>query len=392
MIPLRLQEVLSTVQTYFDRQFRGKVFWCQAEIMAIKSVKWRVYIDLVEYDQSWVLVAKMKGIIREEELLAVYLNAHGLIQPEELIGQSIMFQAECTFHTQRWLSLRIEALSHEFTRGKQLENKDTIRKKLKETWIFDHNSKTTFGLPPLRLAVISAPQAEWLRDFTAIIEQSHWNVAIDLFPATMHGEPAKKEVADQLASIYDRYQEYTAVIITRGWWWGEWLARQNDQTIAEAICKMKIPVILATWHTNDTSILDEIVRHAAKTPSDAAHLIIDGLEQTAWRIETLFVWIQQKWTARFEEVGDEVAFFRSQIRLASMRQKNRLDERVDAWRSAIQLIDPLRQTTRGYALIRDDSGAYITKKTIDELKQWDHLSVLLYWKTFGVVVKEIEKK
>ncbi|MBP6256537.1 hypothetical protein KA405_02180 [Patescibacteria group bacterium] len=44
---------------------------------------------------------------------------------------------------------------------------------------------------------------------------------------------------------------------------------------------MKIPVILATGHTNDTSLLDEIVRHAAKTPSDAAHLIIDGLEQTA---------------------------------------------------------------------------------------------------------------
>jgi len=50
-----------------------------------------------------------------------------------------------------------------------------------------------------------------------------------------------------------------------------------------------------------------------------------------------------------------VAFYLSQIRLASTRQKNRLSERVDAWRSAIQLIDPLRQTTRGYALIRDES-------------------------------------
>lgn len=388
MTPLRLQEVLTTVQTYFDRQFRGKVFWCQAEIMAIKCVKWRVYIDLVEYDQAWVLVAKMKGIIREEELLAVYLHAHWLIQPEELVGQSIMFQAECTFHTQRWLSLRIEALSHEFSRGKQLENKETIRKKLKETWIYDQNTKTAFGLPPLRLAVISAPQAEWLRDFTAIIDQSPRNVAIDLFPATMHGESAKKEVSEQLQWIGAVYHNYTAVIITRGWWWGEWLARQNDQTIAEAICNMKIPVILATGHTNDTSLLDEIVRHAAKTPSDAAHLIIDGLEQTAGRIEALYDWIQQKWTARFEQVGDEVAFFRSQIRLASSRQKNRLTERMDAWRSAIQLIDPLRQTTRGYALIRDESWAYITKKTIKQIKQWDHLSVLLYWKTFGVVVKE----
>jgi exonuclease VII large subunit len=38
---------------------------------------------------------------------------------------------------------------------------------------------------------------------------------------------------------------------------------------------MPIPVIIATGHTADTSLLDEIVRYAAKTPSDAAHLIID---------------------------------------------------------------------------------------------------------------------
>ena len=387
MTPIRLQEVLSTVQTYFDRQFRGKVFWCQAEIMAIKCVKWRVYIDLVEYDKAWVLLAKMKGIIREEELLAVYLNAHGLISPEELVWQEIMFHAICTFHTQRWLSLRIEALSHTFARGKQLENKETIRKKLKERWIYDANTRTSFGLPPLRLAVISAPQAEWLHDFTSIIKQSQRNVTIDLFPATMHGEPAKKEVTEQLDSIYLSCEDYTAVIITRGWWWGEWLARQNDQTIAEAICKMKIPVILATWHTNDTSILDEIVRHAAKTPSDAAHLIIDGLEQTAGRIEVLYGWIQQKWTKRLEQVGDEVAFFRSQIRLASTRQKARLSERVDWWRSAIQLIDPERQTARGYALVSDQSWVYLNKNSVEHLKQWDRLNVLVYWKTFGVVVE-----
>ena len=52
MKSLRLQEVVTTVQTYFDRQFSGKVFWCHAEVMQAKIHKTRVYLDVVEYDAS----------------------------------------------------------------------------------------------------------------------------------------------------------------------------------------------------------------------------------------------------------------------------------------------------------------------------------------------------
>ncbi len=69
MKSLRLQEVMQTIQTYFDRQFAGKQFWCQAEVMQIKQHKQRVYIDLVEYDASGTLLAKMKALVWEIELL-----------------------------------------------------------------------------------------------------------------------------------------------------------------------------------------------------------------------------------------------------------------------------------------------------------------------------------
>lgn len=98
---LRLQEILSTVQTYFDRQFRAKQFWCKAEVMHIKQHKNRVYLDLVEYDATGVLVAKIKAIIREKDLLDLYLHAHGLANYEALEGKVLLFEANCSFHAQR---------------------------------------------------------------------------------------------------------------------------------------------------------------------------------------------------------------------------------------------------------------------------------------------------
>jgi hypothetical protein len=100
MNALRLEEVVRTVQTYFDRQFSGKVFWCHAEVMQIKQHKQRIYIDLVEYDPTGAIVAKMKALIWDVDLLLVYLHAHGLSRMDELIGKILLFEASCSFHAQ----------------------------------------------------------------------------------------------------------------------------------------------------------------------------------------------------------------------------------------------------------------------------------------------------
>lgn len=350
-------------------------------------MKGRVYLELAEYDGAHVLVASMKGIMREEELLAVFLHAHGMVAPYELVGQTIMFQATCWFHAQRWLSLRINALSHTFSRGKQLEQKEILRNDLKKRWLYIQNTTTNFWLPPVHLAIISAPEAEWLRDFLMILEQSPWQIAWELYLATMHGEPAKIQVAEHLERIGTRSQDYTAVVITRGWWAKEWLAWQNDALIAECICRMPIPVIIATGHTADTSLLDEIVRYAAKTPSDAAHLIIDWYEQFDARLNELLWTITQKTQSRIDRLGDEVAGLRSEIRLLSKRQRQTILERVHHYRQSIKAHDPLLQTHRGFAIVRDSTGSILTAERTNDLIAWDQLRIEVWWTNIDVIVK-----
>lgn len=389
MKPLQLHEVMQTIQTYFDRQFSGKQFRCQAEVMQIKQHKTRVYIDLVEYDGSGVITAKMKAIVWEVDLLVLYLHAHWLTRMDELIGKVICFEASCGFHAQWWLSLHVQALSHEFARGQLHLQQEKIRTYLRDLEIYDQNKQQQLWLPPLRLAVISSQTSEGLRDFITILEQSPRNVEVELFAASIHGESAKQDVVNQLYRITDQWSTFSAVVITRGGWWGEGLAWQNDQAIAKAICRLPIPVLLATGHTSDRSILDEIVWHAAKTPSDAAHLLLEGLEHMHVRLNTIDVQIEQQISARLLWYTERIEYWYAQINANSDYIRARVTQQIDSWRSAIQLVSPKQQWDRGYALVTDEQKEMLSKAKLERLVWGDTLRIYLYEYEIEVEVKQI---
>ena len=106
---------------------------------------------------------------------------------------------------------------------------------------------------------------------------------------------------------------------------------------------MPYPVILATGHTSDRSILDEIVWHVAKTPSDAAHIIIDEVEQIAGSLDTLFIQIQEQIHNYLEiytyNTHQRYTNIKNEIDLLCMDLTHRIDKR----RSVIQLFDAKQQ-------------------------------------------------
>lgn len=392
MVTLQLHQVLDTIQTYFEKQFSGRTFWCCAEVLQIKLHKQRVYIDLVEYDDGWSIIAKMKAIIWEQELLAVYLQAHGLQTPEELIGNKLLGEMSCWFHPQRWVSLHIRSLSHEFAVWQLHIQQQAIRDFLIKNGIYQQNQKTTFGLPPVHLAVISSSTSEWLRDFVTIITQSPRNISYELFEARIHGDQAREDVLKQLTKIATNAHEYSALIITRWWWGGEWLVRQNDRAIAAAICMLPIPVILATWHTSDKSLLDELVRHAAKTPSDAAHLILDGVEQTVRRLESLYQEVDHDITDRLEQYFERIRLWFEGVVNQEAALRSRMLERVEGRWSAITSLSPEQQLRRGYALVYDDHHHLISKKKLAKLQPWATLFVHIYDDTLEVEIKKVTRR
>ena len=131
---------------------------------------------------------------------------------------------------------------------------------------------------------------------------------------------------------------------------------QNDQHIAEAICRLSIPVILATGHTSDRSLLDEVVWHAAKTPSDAAHLIVDGVEQMVGRLERIHEEIEQKITSRLEVYAQHIDQWYTWSQLDAKRIRAQVIQTIENRWSTIQLVAPEQQTRRGYALLTNATG------------------------------------
>lgn len=114
--------------------------------------------------------------------------------------------------------------------------------------------------------------------------------------------------------------------------------------------------------------MDEIVRYAAKTPSDAAHLLIDGMSQQQQRLTTLYESIETILTTYQENCWRTATDRYEAIQQSCTETKKRLEERVDAWRDAIQMMNPLHQLDRGYALVYDAQHEYITKQKINGLQ------------------------
>jgi exonuclease VII large subunit len=100
-------------------------------------------------------------------------------------------------------------------------------------------------------------------------------------------------------------------------------------------------------------MLDEIVRYAAKTPSDAAHMILDGVEQMATRLDKAHSVIGEQIATRLDVYTNNIDQRYTQITRDIDRVRTRLADRIENRRAVIQLLDPKQQLHRGYALVTD---------------------------------------
>jgi len=74
-------------------------FWVSAEIMKIKKHKSRYYLDLIQYNDAGDVLAKARGIIRDEQVISDFVHDTQL-SLDDLVGKTLMMSAKCNFHHQ----------------------------------------------------------------------------------------------------------------------------------------------------------------------------------------------------------------------------------------------------------------------------------------------------
>jgi len=121
--------------------------------------------------------------------------------------------------------------------------------------------------------VVTSPTGAAIRDILNILYRRYPNIEVLIAPARVQGEGAADEIAQAIDDL-NSMKGIDVMILARGGGSLEDLWPFNEEMVARAISRSKIPVVSAVGHEIDFTISDFAADLRAPTPSAAAELVV----------------------------------------------------------------------------------------------------------------------
>ena len=144
-----------------------------------------------------------------------------------------------------------------------------LKEKLFKEGMFDEDKKLPIPEYPEKVAVITAPTGEAIRDIISTFNRRLPLAEIKLYPALVQGADAPADLIKALNKVYYD-NEADVIIIGRGGGSFEDLACFNDERLARTLFASPIPTVSAIGHEGDYTICDFVSSFRAPTPTGAA--------------------------------------------------------------------------------------------------------------------------
>ena len=167
-----------------------------------------------------------------------------------------------------------------------------LKERLEKEGLFSEEHKKPLPMLPQRIGIITSPTGAVISDMLQIIHRRFENIHILLYPVRVQGEGAWQEISTGI-DYFNRRKNVDVLIIGRGGGSMEDLWPFNEEGLARAIYRSRIPVISAVGHETDYTISDFVADLRAPTPSAAAELVAkdkremkNTLHYLRYRLET----------------------------------------------------------------------------------------------------------
>jgi len=260
---------------------------------------------------------------------------------------------------------------------------EQLKQRLAQEGLFAPERKKPIPLLPQRIGIVTSPTGAAIRDILTVIQRRFANVRILISPVRVQGETAAGEVAEAIDGFNAR-ADVDVIIVTRGGGSLEDLWAFNEEAVARAIARSRIPVISAVGHEIDFTISDFVADLRVPTPSAAAELVIAAKSELQGTIETLSSKLSSA-------ISERISSLRNRLRLCEksyvfqaprnmVRQHQQLlDElesrlqrsfqhrielirnRLGAVAGKLESLSPLAILARGYSVImRERDGAVVS--------------------------------
>lgn len=161
-----------------------------------------------------------------------------------------------------------------------------LKEKLALEGLFAEEHKT--GLPrfPRKIGIITSATGAAIHDIMNVLKRRFASLEVLLYPVRVQGEGAALEIARAIDEM-NRLALADVVIVGRGGGSLEDLWAFNEEVVARAVYRSKLPVISAVGHETDWTICDFVADLRAPTPSAAAELVTASAADIRTRVENL---------------------------------------------------------------------------------------------------------
>jgi exodeoxyribonuclease VII large subunit len=233
---------------------------------------------------------------------------------------------------------------------------EQLKKKLADQGIFDKHIKKPLPYLPQRVAVITSPTGAAIRDFLNVLRRRFANIDITVVPVRVQGNEAASDMVKALQIVNDKLNA-DVIVLTRGGGSLEDLWAFNEEELALAIRRSRIPVVSAVGHEIDMTISDLAADFRAPTPSAAAELLvmeketlIDRLDKIKRRLASNIFLIIKYQTQELEHLVNGIPDPKKRIEDAWM-QLDEIHSRLARGMSMIMLEQKTRLNADGKSLL-----------------------------------------
>jgi exodeoxyribonuclease VII large subunit len=273
---------------------------------------------------------------------------------------------------------------------------EQLKARLEAEGLFDTERKRPLPSQPAVIGIVTSPQAAALRDMLRVLRSRYPLAEVILAPTLVQGAEAPASIAAAL-DLLNEHAEADVVIVGRGGGSIEELWAFNEEVVARAIARSRIPVISGVGHETDFTIADFVADYRASTPTAAAAAAVPDIGD--WRSDILEK--QQTLTGLVEDyvndLSEQLERTRHDLQRASPqnmldRRRQQLDEttvrlqeyvqhilslrseRLQGMALRLHSLSPLLTIARGYAIVRRDTdGTIIT--SIEQAQPGDTLTI-----------------
>jgi exodeoxyribonuclease VII large subunit len=328
----------------------------------------------------------------------------------ELTGQLGLYEARGD------LQLVVESL-RPIGQGAWLEAFLRLKNRLEMEGLFDASRKRAVTTMPRAVGIVTSPQAAALQDVLTALGRRAPHVRVIVSPALVQGSGAPASLCAALERLYLR-SDIDTILLVRGGGSLEDLWAFNDEQLARCIVRSPVPVIAGVGHETDFTIADFCADLRAPTPTAAAELCAPHRADLLAQLQALDARFQQRMThvldahaqrldglqLRLGRPAERVQ--RESLRLGHLRlqlgqalrqpwplQRQRLQwfeqalqrggqlrldqhgRRLDQLSTQLDMLDPRRVLSRGYALLLDEAGHTVSRAA--DLEQGQRLHATL---------------